>query len=242
VLLGTAAALAAAACAAYFVPEAVPDAAFWCGSVARSRAPLAHAPALAADALFSHDWRHSRASAAAAVAGRSWAGWAAEGVSRAWTALTVHSLMSSLHDAGLSRAEYAAEVGGARAARLMGGAGGVQTAMFGEVLGDAMHEGKLTRCAAVAHAVVAYFCSPVVGLLVERPGAMLAAGGTAALAAALDAARGWGAAAAGGGQGAAQAVIHVTIDDSEDEGLGHVFALHVLPDARVQLYQAFITH
>jgi len=89
----------------------------------------------------------------------------------------------------------------------------------------------------VAHAVVAYFCTPVVGLLVADAGDALAMPGTAALAAALDAARGWG---EGEGGAAAQAIVHVTVDDSADEGLGHVFALHVLPDARVQLYQAFI--
>ena len=235
-VLAAAAAAVAAALALAHLPETVPDAAFWCGSVARSRAPLAHAAALASDSFFSHDYRHARAAAAAAAAGRSWLAWASAGVRRVWTSYTVRSLETSLHDAGVSRAEYISEVGAARARRLLGGASGLQQASFGEVLGDTLHDGKLTRCAAVAHALVAYFCTPVVGLLVHEPGALLAVRGTDALAAALAAARGWAGAAA------AQAIIHVTIDDSRDDGLGHVFALQVLPDSRVQLYQAFITH
>lgn len=41
---------------------------------------------------------------------------------------------------------------------------------------------------------------------------------------------------------AAQAILQVSLDDSADRHLGHIWTMHVLPNASVQIYQSFIRH
>ena len=148
---------------------------------------------------------------------------------------TTRSALASLEAAGIERKDYAAAVGDARAHAHLGGRDAREGASFGAVLGDRLSgDFKLTRCAAVAHTVATYFCTPLASALVADNGGLFGAAGTDALAAALDRARGWG------GGAAAQAIFYVTVSDDADDSLGHVFMLQVLPDARVQLYQAFI--
>lgn len=114
--------------------------------------------------------------------------------------------------------------------------------VFGEDLGDFLDEnvGGFTRCAASAFAVITYFCGADAAHAVYDPllSMVMAEVGAGALRRQLGLLRKLQQEHPQGLM--PQAVFHLDITDSEDRGLGHVWALHMMPDGSGQLYMSYI--
>ena len=112
----------------------------------------------------------------------------------------------------------------------VGGLQGTQEDLLAD--GIDMAKGGHTRCSTTAFAVAVYLCGlPALHVLGNPDGVGVAAlAESVAAAAAIAERRGT----------APQVVWHVSVHDPTDTAFGHVFALHMLPDGRVQVWQSFV--